>query len=627
MAKIPAKIGKYVITNKVAEGGMGAVFKGIHPTLNKDVILKKLTLSGDAHITERFKREARIMMEFKNDHIVDVYDHFKAGGSYYIVLEFVDGMALDEFIRKERYLPNDTALLIFLDACKALKYAHDKNVVHRDIKPGNILISKEGDIKLVDFGIASISDDDESNLTRDGMTLGTPSYMAPEQFNNSKSVDLRADIYSMGVMLYEMVTGKKPYPANYSPETLAKIQKGKYQSPHKHNPSISNFIVKLIRKCMKSKADKRYKDLSKVITLLERYFKKKGKEFPRKVIMAKVSGEAIEIPKSNKSLLKKLVISVCCFFLLAVSVYGLYWSGFYHELLSSSTHGALTIQIKVPRTGKDPSDLYIKSYLFVDDNAEIPDVPARIRFKLKEETDHFYIFQSNKIYQLSGDYRLKLKMENELFWSSFFLNPIRYNKESSGGSPKQVVHFEAEAEKARTFEVRATVMDYATDKNITEDTTNTVLVDEKWQNVGDLTDELISGKVYKFRFEHENYNGKVFNLKIDKNQNFLDLSTRLVPISGKISLKSEESGIRMDLNNSSSYIDGGELSAYKEIRPVSSEPQTLNLFPGEYTLLFYGKGDEKEIKIIVDKNTEMDLEVLFNKEDKILEIKGFDVNE
>ena len=132
MAKIPTKIGKYVITNKVAEGGMGAVYKGVHPTLNRDVILKKLTLSDDNHIIERFKREARIMMDFKNDNIVDVYDHFKAGGSYYIVLEFVDGMALDELIKKERYLSNDMALLIFLECCKALSYAHKNNVVHRD---------------------------------------------------------------------------------------------------------------------------------------------------------------------------------------------------------------------------------------------------------------------------------------------------------------------------------------------------------------------------------------------------------------------------------------------------------------------------------------------------------------
>lgn len=622
MAKVPAKIGKYVITHKVAEGGMGAVYKGIHPTLNKDVILKKLTLSGDEHITERFKREARIMMDFKNDNIVDVYDHFKAGGSYYIVLEFVDGMALDEMIRKERYLPNDSALLIFLEACKALKYAHDKNVIHRDIKPGNILISKKGDIKLVDFGIASISDDDETNLTRDGMTLGTPSYMAPEQFNNSKSVDLRADIYSMGVMLYEMVTGKKPYPGNYSPETLAKIQKGKYQSPQKHNPSVSNFVAKIIKKCMKSKADKRFKDLSKVIAILERYFRKKGKDFPQQVIIANVTGEKIEIPKNKKSIGKNILIAVFAVLLAAAFAYGLYWSGYYHELLTSSTHGALRIQLKVPRATKDIEDLFIEAHLFIDDNKDIPDVPASFSFHLKDETESSYILESNSIYQPSGDYRIKVKFENELFWSSFFLKPISLTAQLSGGSKVQILNLEAGQSLSQPFRVETSVLDYGTGKDITENTVIKVYVEKKWQILSNVTDAFYSGNVYRFRFEKENYHTKDFSLKIDLYQNVLDLSTKLVPLSGKIAISSEENGLRMDINDSSTYIDGGEINSHTEIRPVTADPQVLSLFPGEYRLKFYGKGAEKEIKLNVDQTTDLNISVLFDKENKSLIIEG-----
>jgi serine/threonine-protein kinase len=622
MGKVPTKIGKYVITNKVAEGGMGAVYKGIHPTLNKDVILKKLTLSGDEHITERFKREARIMMDFKNDNIVDVYDHFKAGGSYYIVLEYVDGMALDELIKKERYLPNDTALLIFLEACKALKYAHDKNVIHRDIKPGNILISKKGEIKLVDFGIASISDDDESNLTRDGMTLGTPSYMAPEQFNNSKSVDLRADIYSMGVMLYEMVTGKKPYPPNYSPETLAKIQKGKYQSPHRHNPSINNFVTKMIKKCMKAKAAKRYRDLSKVIAPLEKYFKKRGKEFSRKIIIAKVTGETIEIPKNNKSLLKKLLMSLLVVLIGGVLSYGLYWSGYYHELLSSSSHGALTLQLKIPKMNKSVDELYLKAFLFEDDNKNIPDVPAKIRFKLKDETESSYILESNRIYQPTGDYRLKVIFENELFWSSFFLNPINLTKELSGGAPVQTLHLESGVVEPQILTIQTEVFDYATNQDITDKTEISYFNDDKWVPLGDTADTFLSGKVYRFRFERKNYYSKEFSLRIEPYQNTLQLSSRLVPLCGKITLNSEETGIRMELNGSSNYIQGGENGLYSEIRPLSQEGQILSLFPGSYTLKFHGKGDEKEITLNLDQTTDLNLTVVFDKENKILEIEG-----
>ncbi|HDQ15286.1 MAG TPA: serine/threonine protein kinase, partial [Sediminispirochaeta sp.] len=202
MAKVPEKIGKYKIIDLLAQGGMGALYRGVHPTLEKEVILKKLILRGNPDFAERFRREARILMEFRHDNIVDVYDHFKEGRSHYIVLEYIDGMSLEDLIRRERYLPNEFALYIFFISCKALMYAHKKNVIHRDIKPSNVLLSKHGEVKLLDFGIATTEEDADQGLTREGMTLGSPAYMAPEQFENSRSVDKRADIYSMGVMLY-----------------------------------------------------------------------------------------------------------------------------------------------------------------------------------------------------------------------------------------------------------------------------------------------------------------------------------------------------------------------------------------------------------------------------------------
>ena len=112
-------------------------------------------------------------------------------------------------------------MYIFYHAALALQYAHSRQVIHRDIKPANIMVSRTGEIKLVDFGIAQ-SDSEEDTLTRDGMTLGTPSYMAPEQFEDSRNVTCQADIYSLGVMLYEMVTGKKPFPGKMNPETVLK---------------------------------------------------------------------------------------------------------------------------------------------------------------------------------------------------------------------------------------------------------------------------------------------------------------------------------------------------------------------------------------------------------------------
>ena len=144
---------------------MGAVYKAKHPTLNRFVLLKKLTLRGGPQFIERFRREARIMMDFKHDHIVQVYDHFKEGSSYYIAEEFVDGVSLEQLIKRERYLSNEAAALIFYEVCKALQHAHEKGVIHRDMKPGNILISNQGEVKLVDFGIATSLEDSEEGLT------------------------------------------------------------------------------------------------------------------------------------------------------------------------------------------------------------------------------------------------------------------------------------------------------------------------------------------------------------------------------------------------------------------------------------------------------------------------------
>src|SRR4030042_1506442 len=182
------RVGKYIVTERIARGGMGEILKARHPTLNRDVILKRLAFSSKGGVIERFKREAQLQIDFRHDNIVQVFDHFKEGLSYYIVMEYVDGISLDALIEKNRYLPNEIALLIFYQIAKALKYAHDKDVIHRDIKPANVLISREGIVKLTDFGIATSKDLHEKNLTKE-VTLGTPAYMSPEQISDTKNVD------------------------------------------------------------------------------------------------------------------------------------------------------------------------------------------------------------------------------------------------------------------------------------------------------------------------------------------------------------------------------------------------------------------------------------------------------
>ncbi|MBR1721213.1 MAG: serine/threonine protein kinase, partial [Treponema sp.] len=219
---LPQMIGKYRIMGLIAKGGMGAVYKAVHPTLKRMVILKKLTIKGNDTIRERFKREAQILLDMQSPYIVHLFDYFVEGSSHYIVEEFVDGLSLAQVIEKQVSLGTELSLLVFLDACYALKFAHARSIVHRDIKPGNILISRRAEVKLADFGIAASDDIEEiavtksdrivskvaGDVTQTGVTLGTPAYMSPEQIIDSRSVDNRADNYSMGVLLYEMLTGK-----------------------------------------------------------------------------------------------------------------------------------------------------------------------------------------------------------------------------------------------------------------------------------------------------------------------------------------------------------------------------------------------------------------------------------
>ena len=273
----PVYIGKYRIMGLVAEGGMGAVYKAVHPTLKRLVILKKLTIRRNTVVRERFKREAQILLDLQSPYIVHLYDYFIEENNHFIVEEYVDGMNLGELIEKQVALGTELSLLVFLDACYALKYAHAKGIVHRDIKPANILISRRAEVKLADFGIASSEKGDDlhgdavnnadSTLTQTGVTLGTPAYMSPEQISDSRSVDKRADIYSMGVMLYEMMTGSKPFGSKLSAENLEDIKKGHYVDPRKIDRSIPKPICAMIRKMLKANPEKRYKSIDSIILL------------------------------------------------------------------------------------------------------------------------------------------------------------------------------------------------------------------------------------------------------------------------------------------------------------------------------------------------------------------------
>jgi serine/threonine protein kinase len=196
----------------LGQGGMGTVYKARHRKLDRWVAVKVLDpgLSENPSFAERFTREARTMAQLDHPNVVRVYDFGNRGPLSYLIMELVDGVNLRQTIQAGGLEPEE-ALRMVPHVCKALQYAHDQGVIHRDIKPENILVGRNGAIKIADFGLARLlSDTSGQRLTQTNQVMGTPHYMAPEQIENPATVDHRADIFALGVVLYELLTGELP---------------------------------------------------------------------------------------------------------------------------------------------------------------------------------------------------------------------------------------------------------------------------------------------------------------------------------------------------------------------------------------------------------------------------------
>ena len=265
-------ISNYKILGVLAQGGMGKIYRAIHPQSKKIIILKQLIAARSKRIlSQRFKREADIMIAFSHPNIVRVFDFFKEGDSYFMAMEFINGVSLEKLIGKKKQIPHMPALLILSEACRGLKYAHDNGVIHRDIKPDNVLISNRGEVKLVDFGIARAPTDPGEELTKTGTIMGTPAYMSPEQLISAKNLDTRTDIYSLGVVFYQMVTGESPFENEFNAETIDKISRGDYVRPENLSPTIPGIFKRIIKRTMDHRINRRYGDLQELIDILSKY--------------------------------------------------------------------------------------------------------------------------------------------------------------------------------------------------------------------------------------------------------------------------------------------------------------------------------------------------------------------
>jgi serine/threonine-protein kinase len=257
------RIGKYIVQRELGRGGMGAVYLAEQPGLGREVAIKELILSAvaDPVALKRFMQEAQVMARTSHPNLVQVHDLEQIGEANYIVLEFVRGKSLRDALNQGA-LPLPQTFAIMHGVLQALDYAHKRAIVHRDMKPENVLLSDEGDVKVADFGIARLMDDSGagSTATKTGTTVGTPQYMSPEQVASSK-VDGRSDLYSAGIMFYELVVGQPPFTASDAdgPFTLmAKHVQAPPKPPSVLRPGLDMGLEEMILKALSKRPEERY---------------------------------------------------------------------------------------------------------------------------------------------------------------------------------------------------------------------------------------------------------------------------------------------------------------------------------------------------------------------------------
>jgi eukaryotic-like serine/threonine-protein kinase len=257
-SKMPAQIGKYQILERVGRGGMGVLYRGVDPVLDREVAIKVM-LGDFADDTEqlrpRFYREAKAVAKLQHRNIVTVFEFAEEGTTPFIVMEFLRGTSLQARLEAEPPLTLDDKLDTVAQLCAGLGYAHEQGIVHRDVKPANIFLLTDSTVKLLDFGIAKLT---TSNLTRQGDVLGSPSYMSPEQVLGKENVDGRADVFSAGVVLFELLAGRKPFEGDTTTAIVLKILHEEAPAVDAVHPGIPSRLAAVVKRALEKDPEKRY---------------------------------------------------------------------------------------------------------------------------------------------------------------------------------------------------------------------------------------------------------------------------------------------------------------------------------------------------------------------------------
>ena len=256
---IGEQIHNYKITAHLGQGGMGNVYRATDTMLGREVALKMLhpQLTMQPQFLERFKKEARVLAQLLHPNIAVIYNFIEQGGNHFMVMEYVEGTNLDDLLKQHKSLPAEFIVPVFVQALEGLQHAHRKNIFHRDIKPSNIMLTPDGVVKLMDFGIAKVAG--EQKMTQVNKIVGTVEFMAPELIQG-RDASNASDIYAAGVTMYEMLSGKLPFESDTDFNLMQAILKERVKSPEKQNASIPKALGDIIMKALEKNPASRYED-------------------------------------------------------------------------------------------------------------------------------------------------------------------------------------------------------------------------------------------------------------------------------------------------------------------------------------------------------------------------------
>jgi len=280
---IGTQIGNYRIEREIGEGGMSHVFVGRTVAATEtlpagyEVVLKVMSdeLAGDVTARKRFIKEAQILSKLRHRYITRFFEFINNENGAVLVMEFVEGTPVDVLLNEKGALPVKDAINVAQCLLEALVYAHGKGIVHRDIKPANLICEGAGAVKVTDFGIAKIKEggggSGQTVLTKSGFLLGTPHYMSPEQIREPKDAGAKSDVYSSGVVLYEMLTGNLPFNSRSLPKLIDAIYRGEKQAPSAVRPEVKKDLDEIVLKAMHPRMDQRFETAREFFEALEEW--------------------------------------------------------------------------------------------------------------------------------------------------------------------------------------------------------------------------------------------------------------------------------------------------------------------------------------------------------------------